>query len=215
MAIPPAGSEKEIKRLQDEGKTTILVAEEGRLLGIIGVADQLRPGVKEVVASLKKGGIKRVGMLTGDNEGTARAIAAQAGLDEYRSRLMPEEKVEAIRQLQQKYGRIAMVGDGVNDAPAMAAADVGIAMGAAGTDIALETADLALMSDDLSKIPYALGISRKAVNIIRQNVVASLAIVALVVSLALIGKIGLVPGLLINEGSALIVMLNGLRLLKS
>jgi Cd2+/Zn2+-exporting ATPase len=154
-------------------------------------------------------------MLTGDNEGTARAIAVQAGLDEYRPQLMPEDKVKAVSELKQKYGRIAMVGDGINDAPAMAAADVGIAMGAAGTDVALETADLALMSDDLSKISYALGLSRKAVNIIKQNVAASLAIVVIVVTLALIGKIGLVPGLLINEGSALIVMLNGLRLLRS
>jgi Cd2+/Zn2+-exporting ATPase len=215
LSIPLTMAEKEISRLQNEGKTTILVGCEGTALGIIGVADQLRPEAKEIVARLKKAGIKRVGMLTGDNEGTARAIAAQAGLDEYRSQLMPEDKVEAVRQLKEKYGRIAMVGDGVNDAPAMAAADVGIAMGAAGTDIALETADLALMSDDLSKISYALGISRKAVMIIKQNVVASLAIVAIVVTLALIGKIGLVPGLLINEGSALIVMLNGLRLLRS
>ena len=215
MSIPLDGAGKEIIRLQAEGKTTILVADKGNILGIIGVADQLRPGAKDTVAKLKKAGIKRVVMLTGDNEGTARAIAAQAGLDEYRSEMMPEDKVEAIRQLKQKYGRIAMVGDGVNDAPAMAAADVGIAMGAAGTDIAMETADLALMSDDLSKISYALGISRKAINIIKQNVAASLAIVALVVTLALIGKIGLVPGLLINEGSALIVMVNGLRLLRS
>lgn len=154
-------------------------------------------------------------MLTGDNDGTARAIASQAGIDEYRSQLLPEDKVAAVSELKRKYNKIAMVGDGVNDAPAMAAADVGIAMGAAGTDIALETADLALMSDDLSKISYALGISRKTMRIIKQNVAASLAIVAIVVTLALIGKIGLVPGLLINEGSALVVMLNGLRLLRS
>lgn len=215
MLIPLVKAEKEITRLQYEGKTTILVTGEGNILGIIGVADQLRPEAKDTIVKLKKAGMKRVGMLTGDNEGTARAIAAQAGLDEYRSQLMPEDKVEAVRQLKQKYGRIAMVGDGVNDAPAMAAADVGIAMGAAGTDVALETADLALMSDDLSKISFALGISRKAMNIIKQNVAVSLAIVALVVTLALIGKIGLVPGLLINEGSALLVMINGLRLLRS
>jgi Cd2+/Zn2+-exporting ATPase len=158
--------------------------------------------------------VKKVVMLTGDNEGTARAIAAQAGVDEYRSQLLPEEKVEAVRELK-RYGTVAMLGDGVNDAPAMAVADVGIAMGAAGTDVAIETADLALMADDLSKVPYALRLSRRAMGNIRQNVAASLAIVALVVSLALLGKIDLVPGLLVNEGSALLVMANGLRLLRS
>ncbi|MDO8568664.1 MAG: heavy metal translocating P-type ATPase [Dehalococcoidales bacterium] len=215
LSIPLGKAEKELARLENEGKTAVLVLSGGEILGVIAVADQLRPEAKETIARLKKAGIKHTVMLTGDNEGTARAIASQVGIDEYRSQLMPEDKVAAVNDLKRKYNRIAMVGDGVNDAPAMAAADVGIAMGAAGTDIALETADLALMSDDLSRIPYALSVSRKAMATIRQNVVVSLAIVALVVTLALIGKIGLVPGLLINEGSALVVMVNGLRLLRS
>jgi len=214
MSIPLGKAEQELIRLENEGKTTVLVVDKDAILGIIAVADQLRPEAGETVARLKKAGIKHIAMLTGDNDGTARAIASQAGIDEYRSQLLPEDKVAAVSELRRKYNKIAMVGDGVNDAPAMAAADVGIAMGAAGTDIALETADLVLMSDDLSKISYALGISRKAMRVIKQNVAASLAIVAIVVTLALIGKIGLVPGLLINEGSALIVMLNGLRLLR-
>ncbi len=214
MSIHLGKAEKELVRLEDDGKTAVLVVSRGEILGIIGVADQLRPEAKDAIASLKKAGIKHTVMLTGDNEGTARAIASQVGIDEYRSQLMPEDKVAVVNELKRKYKKVAMVGDGVNDAPAMAAADVGITMGAAGTDIALETADLALMSDDLSRIPYALGISRKAMATIKQNVAASLAIVALVVTLALIGRIGLVPGLLINEGSALIVMLNGLRLLR-
>jgi Cd2+/Zn2+-exporting ATPase len=215
MSIPLGKAEKELARLENEGKTAVLVLDKDAVLGIIAVADQLRPEAREIIARLKKTGIRHVAMLTGDNEGTARAIASQAGIDEYQSQLMPEDKVAAVSELKRKYNKIAMVGDGVNDAPAMAAADVGIAMGAAGTDVALETADLALMSDDLSRIPYALGISRRAMATIKQNVAASLAIVAIVVTLALIGKIGLVPGLLINEGSALIVMLNGLRLLRS
>jgi len=215
MSIPLGKAEQELTRLENEGKTAVLVLSGGQILGIIAVADQLRPEAKDTIGELKKAGIKHTAMLTGDNEGTARAIASQAGIDEYRAQLLPEDKVEAVKELRQKYGRIAMVGDGVNDAPAMAAADVGIAMGAAGTDIALETADLALMSDDLFRIPYALSVSRKAMTTIKENVVASLAIVALVVTLALIGKIGLVLGLLINEGSALVVMVNGLRLLRS
>ena len=153
-------------------------------------------------------------MLTGDNERTARAIAKEAGIDEYRSQLLPEEKVEAVKELQRAYGRVAMVGDGINDAPAMATADVGIAMGAAGTDIAIETGDLALMSDDLSKLAYAISLSRGSINNIKQNILASLVLVAFLVPAALAGWLNLVPGLLINEISALIVIANGLRLLR-
>jgi Cd2+/Zn2+-exporting ATPase len=214
LSIPLGKAEQELDRLEEEGKTVLLVAERERVLGLIAVEDQVRPGAREAVAELRKAGIRHIVMLTGDNQRTARRIASEVGIDEYRWELLPEDKVSAVAELKSRYHRVAMVGDGVNDAPAMAASDVGIAMGAAGTDIALESADMALMSDDLSRIPYSLKVSRRAIGAIRQNVVVSLLIVALVVSLALTGKINLVPGLLINEGSALIVMLNGLRLLK-
>jgi len=176
--------------------------------------DQLRPEAVSTVKGLKQAGVEKVVMLTGDHEGTARAIAQQAGVDEYRAQLLPADKVEAVKQFKLKYGKVAMVGDGVNDAPAMATADVGIAMGAAGTDVAMETGDLALMSDDLSKILYALQLSRRSVSNIKQNIAAALAIVAFLVPMALIGWIDLVPGLLINEGGMLLVIANGLRLLR-
>lgn len=214
MSVNLGHVEKNLARLENDGKTAVLVLAQNEVLGIIAVADKLRPEAKGAITNLKKAGVKRTIMLTGDNEVTAKALAAQANIDECRAQLLPEEKVDAIMELKQMYGQLAMIGDGINDAPAIAAADVGIAMGAAGTDIAIETADMALMSDDLSQITYALKISRKAMAAIKQNVVVSLAIIALVVTLALIGKIGLVPGLLINELSALLVMANGLRLLR-
>ncbi|MDO8691483.1 MAG: cation-translocating P-type ATPase, partial [Dehalococcoidia bacterium] len=214
LSIPTEKTEKELARLEQEGKSTALVTSETEVLGILAVADQVREEAKSTVKALKRSGIKRVVMLTGDNEGTARAIAAQVGVDEYRAQLLPEDKVKAVQDLKAKYGRVAMIGDGINDAPAMIVADVGIAMGAAGTDIALETADLALMADDLSKVPEAFKLSRRAMNNIRQNIVVSLTIVALVVTLALVGRITLVPGVIVNEGSALLVMANALRLLR-
>ncbi|MBN1369671.1 MAG: cation-translocating P-type ATPase [Dehalococcoidaceae bacterium] len=203
-----------LTRLENEGKTAILVMDDSAVLGIIAAADRLRPEARATVKRLTRSGMKHIVMLTGDNEGTARSIAAEAGIEEYRSAMLPEDKTDAVKELKARYGRIGLVGDGVNDAPAMTAADVGIAMGAAGSDIALETADMALMADDLARLPYLFETSRKAVAVIRQNVAASLIIVGLVVTLALTGVIGLVPGLLINEGGALLVMLNGLRLLK-
>jgi Cd2+/Zn2+-exporting ATPase len=154
-------------------------------------------------------------MLTGDNEGTAKAIAQEAGVDTYFARLLPEDKVEKIRQLREANGRIAMVGDGINDAPAMAVSDLGIAMGAAGTDIALETSDIALMSADLSKLPVAFNLSRRTVRNIRQNIILSLAVIVFLVPAALAGWIGMVPGLLINEAGGLAVIVNGLRLLRN
>jgi len=204
-----------LTRLENEGKTAILVMDRSSVLGIIAAADRLRPEARATVKALAQSGIEHIVMLTGDNEGTARAIAAEAGIKEYRSAMLPEDKTAAVKELKALYGRVGLVGDGVNDAPAMTAADAGIAMGAGGSDIALETADMALMADNLAKLPYVFDTSRKAVTIIRQNVAASLIIVGVIVSIALTGVIGLVPGLLINEGGALLVMLNGLRLLKS
>lgn len=206
-------AQNEISRLENEGKTAVLLGNEHRVLGILAVADKLRAETEEAIKTLKSSGIKVV-MLTGDNEGTAKAIASQAGVDEYLAQLLPEDKVEAVKKLRERFGKVAMVGDGINDAPAMAVSDVGIAMGAAGTDVAIETGDIVLMSDDLSKINYALRLSRRAINNIRQNTTASLAIVAFLVPAALIGWIGLVPGILINEVSALIVIVNALRLLR-
>jgi Cd2+/Zn2+-exporting ATPase len=206
-------AQNQVSRLENEGKTAVLLGDEQTLLGILAVADNLRAEAKEAIKILRKSGIKTV-MLTGDNEGTAKAIAGQAGVDEYLAQLLSEDKVEAVKRLKERFGKVAMVGDGINDAPAMAVSDVGIAMGAAGTDVAMETGDIALMSDDLSKIVYALRLSRRSISNIRQNIIASLAIVALLVPAALIGWLDLVPGLLLNEVSALIVIVNGLRLLR-
>lgn len=207
-------AKEEIRRLQNEGKTTVLLGTEDEIVGLIAIADQIRPEAKEAIQKLKGKGFEKIIMLTGDNEGTARAIAKELGIDEYRANLLPEDKVKIIRELKAKYKMIAMVGDGVNDAPAMAEANVGIAMGACGTDVCIETGDIALMSDDLLKIPYAFSLSKKSINNIKQNIFASLLIIIILVPTALFGKIGLVSGLLINEVSGLIVIANGLRLLK-
>jgi Cd2+/Zn2+-exporting ATPase len=212
ISVTPIQDEK-ISKLENEGKTIVLLGDERKLLGVLAVADQIRAEAKDAVQDLKRLGL-RVVMLTGDNDRTAKAIASQVGVDEYLAQLLPEDKVEAVKGLKQKFGKVAMVGDGINDAPAMAVSDVGIAMGAAGTDIAIETGDIVLMSDDLSKIPFTLKLSRKTISNVRQNTAASLAIVAFLIPAALIGLLGLLPGLLLNEVSALIVIANALRLLR-
>ncbi|MBI2858186.1 MAG: heavy metal translocating P-type ATPase [Chloroflexi bacterium] len=214
LRIPTEKVEKDLARLEQEGKSIDLVTSETEVLGILAVSDQLRKESRATVKALRRMGVKRVVMLTGDNEGTAKIIAAQVGVDEYHAQLLPEDKVKAVEGLKQKYGRVAMVGDGVNDAPAMMVADIGIAMGAAGTDVAMETGDLVLMADDLCRVPDAFKLSRRAMANIRQNIVVSLAFIAVVVTLAVIGRINLVPGVVLNEGSALLVMANALRLLR-
>jgi len=182
--------EETVPELQSEGKTVVLVGTEDELEGVIAVADEIRPGARRVVDRLHELGVERVAMLTGDNERTARAIAEDVGVDEFRAELLPEEKVDAVEALREDYGTVAMVGDGINDAPALATADVGVSMGAAGTDAALETADVALMGDDLSRLPYLYDLSNRANGVIRQNVYASLAAKAL---LAAGVPAGLVP----------------------
>ena len=200
--------------LQHDGKTTIFVLEDGNILGVIAVADLPREQAAETIAELRKLGIKRIAMLTGDYEPVAQNIARQLGVDEVYAELLPGDKVEVIRKLQQD-GSVGMVGDGINDAPALALADVGIAMGAAGTDVAMETADIVLMADDLSKLPFTFRLARKARAIIFQNLTfAILVIIGLVIATFTVG-LSLPVAVVGHEGSTIIVVLNGLRLLRS
>jgi Cd2+/Zn2+-exporting ATPase len=210
----------QVEGLEADGLTVMIVARETDPMengdwdfGIIALADTVRGRSRVAVAGLREAGIQRTVMLTGDNEGTARAIAAQVGVDEFRANLLPEDKVGAIDALLAEYGRVAMVGDGVNDAPALARATVGIAMGAAGTDTALETADIALMADDLSRLPLAMRLSRRALGVIKQNIGLSLLIKAVFLALALPGYATLWMAVFADMGASLIVILNGMRLL--
>lgn len=200
-------------RLQAEGKTIMLVQVDGQFLGVVALADTPREGVREVIERLGQLGIQKTIMLTGDNEGVGRAIANSVGLNEVKAGLLPEDKVKAMEELEARYGQVAMVGDGVNDAPAMARATVGIAMGGASTDVALETADVALMADDLSRLPFAVALSRASRRIIRQNLWVSLGVVALLIPATLFGWAGIGLAVLVHEGSTLVVVINALRLL--
>ncbi|MEA3301171.1 MAG: heavy metal translocating P-type ATPase [Pseudomonadota bacterium] len=200
-----------VEQLRNEGRTTMVVRRNGRDLGVIGLMDTPRASARSALERLRKIGITRMVMLSGDNQRVADAVARQVGLDEAWGDLMPEDKVEAIEKLREA-GEVAMVGDGVNDAPAMANATVGIAMGAAGSDVALETADVALMADDLSHLPFAVGLSRQARTIIRQNLFISLGVVVLLVPATILG-LGIGPAVAAHEGSTLVVVFNALRLL--
>ena len=193
----------------------MLVARNGQPIGLIAVADRPRTTSRDVVATLKAQGIEKVVMLTGDSQGTAKAIAAELGLDDFRAELMPEDKVAAIAELRTKYGAVAMVGDGINDAPALAAADVGIVMGAAGSDAALETADVALMGDELMKVPYALRLSRAALTNIKVNLTIALALKAAFLIAAIAGYATLWMAVLADTGASVIVVANALRLLRA
>jgi Cd2+/Zn2+-exporting ATPase len=209
----PDAIQQQVERLQTEGKTIMLIQADGQFLGVVALADTPREDVREVLARLHQLGIRKTIMLTGDNERVGRAIADAVGLDEVRAGLLPEDKVKAMEELGKRYGQVAMVGDGVNDAPAMARATVGIAMGGAGTDVALETADVALMADDLSKLPFAVALSRASRRIIRQNLWVSMGVVALLIPATLFGWAGIGLAVLIHEGSTIIVVVNALRLL--
>ena len=209
----PEVIQQQAMRLEGEGKTTLLVQADGQFLGVLALADTPREGMRQVLERLHRLGIRKTLMLTGDNERVGRAIADAVGLDEVRAGLLPEDKVSAMEALGQRYGPVAMVGDGVNDAPAMARAAVGIAMGGAGTDVALETADVALMADDLSKLPFAMALSRASRRIMRQNLWVSLGVVALLIPATLSGWAGIGLAVLVHEGSTLVVVINALRLL--
>jgi Cd2+/Zn2+-exporting ATPase len=204
---------KQLMELQASGKTLMLIALNAKLQGALALADTLRPDAPAAIAALKQMGVRQTIMLTGDNPRVAAAIARQANLSDFRAGLMPEDKVAEIRNLVQTHGEVAMVGDGVNDAPALANATVGIAMGGAGTDVALETADVALMGNDLSKLPYAVGLGKASRAIISQNLVISLGVIALLIVTSLTGWVGIGLAIVFHEGSTLVVVLNALRLL--
>ncbi|MGQ9524159.1 MAG: heavy metal translocating P-type ATPase [Armatimonadota bacterium] len=196
------------------GRSAVLVASEGTLVGAIAIRDTVRPQSRVAVRDLKALGFRPIVMLTGDDDAIAAAVSAELGVDEYRAGLLPEHKVDAVNELIDHHGQVLMVGDGVNDAPALATATVGVAMGAAGTDAAIETADVALMSDDLTRIPDAVRLSRATLSIIRQNIAFSFAVVLLLVGTTLVSGLRLSLGVLGHEGSALLVILNGMRLLR-
>jgi Cd2+/Zn2+-exporting ATPase len=202
-----------VSQLETEGKTTMIVQHDGRFLGVLALADTVRMGVADVLRQLKETGIERLVMLTGDNERAAAEVGRQVGIADVRAGLLPEEKLAAIRQIQDTHGSVAMTGDGVNDAPALATATVGIAMGGAGTAVALETADVALMADDLSRLPFAVSLSRASRAIIRQNVAIALGIILLLILTSVTGLIELTGAVILHEGSTIIVILNALRLL--
>jgi Cd2+/Zn2+-exporting ATPase len=204
----------QIQQLQEQGKTVMILGTDQELYGMIAVADQVRDTSKQAVQRLHQSGIDQMVMLTGDNNQTAKAIAETVGVDEYHGELLPENKVEAIQKLNQKYGKVATVGDGVNDAPALASASLGIAMGGAGTDTALETADIALMGDDLSKLPYLIRLSKKALQVIKQNIAIALGIKLLALALIIPGLLTLWVAILTDVGATILVALNGMRLIR-
>lgn len=209
----PMTVEVVVDRLQRAGRSVMIVRHGERWLGALGLADQPRPEARDVLAELRTQGLGPLVMLTGDNQGVAEAVGRELGVESVKAELLPEDKVTAVRSLMDSHGPVAMIGDGVNDAPALAQATVGIAMGGAGTGVALETADVALMADDLRTLPFAVGLSRQAAAIIKQNFAVSIAVIALLLIATLAGWAGIGAAVLLHEGSTMIVVLNSLRLL--
>jgi Cd2+/Zn2+-exporting ATPase len=202
----------ELSRVESEGKTAILIAHADRAMGIIALGDRVRSETPSIISDLGKLNI-RTEMLTGDNRDVAASLAKKTGVDAYHADLLPEDKVRVVERLAEKYSSVAMVGDGVNDAPALAAANVGIVMGTAGTDVAIETADIALMHDDLSKIDYLIHLSKKTMRVVRQNVTVSIIVKGSFTVLALMGIINLWIAVAVGDmGLSLTVILNAMRL---
>ncbi|QIN81174.1 heavy metal translocating P-type ATPase (plasmid) [Rubrobacter marinus] len=209
----PGEIRRTVERLEGDGRTTMIVRRGEGYLGVLGLMDTPRGSAAEVVKKLRQVGLRRMIMISGDNQRVADAVAEKIGLDEARGDLLPEDKVGAIKELRKQESKLAMVGDGVNDAPAMANSTVGIAMGAAGSDVALETADVALMSDDLRQLPFATGLSRATSRTIKQNLWVSLGVVVLLIPATAFGLLGIGPAVVFHEGSTLLVVFNALRLL--
>ena len=210
-----ADAEAAASQLSAAGRTPLLVALDGEPIGAIGVADRIRDEAHDLVAGLHKAGVKRIIMLTGDTREVAEAVAAKVGITEVRAGLLPEDKLDVVKALQAEGLKVAMVGDGVNDAPALALADVGVAMGAAGSPLAVETADIALMTSRLDRIPHAIGLARRTVNVMRQNIWIALLTVGILLAGVLFGGVTMAIGMLVHEASVLIVIVNAMRLLRS
>ncbi len=213
--LPITDYQLPITQLESEGKTVVWVQAAGEILGIIAIADTLRPTAAQTIQRLKQLGVEQMIVLTGDNHSTAQSVAQQLNVDQVYAELLPEDKVSVIRRLQKQYKNVAMVGDGVNDAPALAAASVGIAMGAAGSDIALETADIVLMADRLEKLEQAIRLGRRSQVIVKQNIAFALGFIVLLLVANFAGNITLPFGVIGHEGSTVLVTLSGLRLLRN
>jgi Cd2+/Zn2+-exporting ATPase len=214
-AVVMSQREDAVAALRSAGRSLVFVAVNDRAIGAIAVADRQREAAREAIELLESNGVRRIVMLTGDHPETARAVAAAVGVREHHGGLLPEQKHLLVEQMRGADGAVMMVGDGVNDAPALAAADVGVAMGAAGSDAALETADVALMSDELLKLPYALRLARATVRNVKTNVVVSLVLKAGFLVLAVTGTATLWMAVLADTGASVIVVANALRLLRA
>jgi len=213
LGVDMAAAEADAEPMRREGRTLAWIGTRDAAIGWVAAADAVRPGAAETIARMKRAGVRDVVMLTGDHEATARTVAAQAGISRWFAELLPEDKVDAVRRLQREGRRVAMIGDGINDAPALAVSDLGVAMGGAGTDAAMETADVVLMADHLGKLPHTIRLSRQAVRIIRQNIAFSLLIKFAALALIFPGWLTLWLAVLSDTGAAILVILNSMRLL--
>jgi Cd2+/Zn2+-exporting ATPase len=212
--IIPKDTEEYVKSEESYGQSVVLVSDSEKIIGVISIADTIRKDAPQLIKDLKAQGIKKVVMLTGDNKAAAEAIAKKVGLDDYYAELLPEDKVSILKKLQDELGTAVMVGDGVNDAPALATADLGIAIGGAGSDVAMETADVVLMSDEIKKLSYAIGLSRATARNMKQNICFAIFIVMMLLTGVLLKEVFLSSGMFIHELSVLAVITNAIRLLK-
>jgi Cd2+/Zn2+-exporting ATPase len=215
LGISLESSWEDINHLQSEGKTVVVLGDEQAPWGMIAIRDNIRPNAQKAIDAMHAAGAEKVVMLTGDNERTAQAIARELGIDEVYADLKPEDKAIKVRDLTSRYGHVAMVGDGVNDAPALAQATVAVAMGAAGTDVALETADVALMADDLEKLAYALHLAKRNQSVVNQNLALSIVVISVLIIGAVGGWFTLPIAVLAHEISEFVVIGSGLRMLRS